>query len=367
MLTQKLKKILLAPLDWGLGHTSRCIPLIRHLHDSGHKVVFAGNQWQIDFIYKTFPAVECLPLEGYNVSYSRSGPGFMPAMMMQVPGILAAIRREHEWLMHTCSRQHFDAVISDNRYGLYHPQVPSVIMTHQLKIRTGAGRMSDNILAWLHYTMLQRFNHCWVVDVPGRPNLSGDLAHPQRLPQNAAYIGLLSQFEAADLERTGRHLLVLLSGPEPQRSILSAILWQQLQHYNGAVVFVEGSNKADTPQHIPAHIRYHKQLAGEALQALIENASMVICRSGYSSLMDLVALGEKAILIPTPGQTEQEYLAKHLYAECVFYTAAQKNFSLTAALQNAASFPFKKLSIPNAHSQYKAVIDNWLLSLPAND
>ena len=366
MSTQKLKKILIAPLDWGLGHTSRCTPLIRHLQDSGHKVVFAGCPWQIDFIYKIFPVIETIHLEGYNVSYARSAHGFMPFIMLQVPKILSTIRSEHQWLINLCKDQHFDAIISDNRYGLYHPRIPSAIMTHQLHVLTG-NKLSDNIFARLHYKMLQHFTKCMVVDVPGNPNLSGQLAHPKSIPHNAEYIGLLSQFEKANETKATQHLLILLSGPEPQRSILSGILWQQVQDYKGNIVFVEGSNDATTPSSIPAHIQYHKRIAQNILQPIIEQASLVICRSGYSSLMDLIALNKKAIIIPTPGQTEQEYLAKHLHSEGVFYAASQKNFNLSAALQNAATFPFKKLSIPDAHTRYKAVIDNWLLSLPANE
>jgi len=329
--------------------------------------VFAGNRWQIDFIYKAFPTIESVLLDGYNIAYSRTGWGFMPAIIMQVPKILNTIRREHQWLMDLCKQQHFDGIISDNRYGLYHPLIPSVILTHQLQVQTGRGKLSDNIFARMHYKMLQKFNRCWVVDVATVPNLSGRLAHPQALPGNACYIGLLSQFERSAKEQTAQHLLILLSGPEPQRSILSSMLWQQALEYEGNVVFVEGSNDVSYPANIPPHILYHQQIPKAVLQPLIEHASMVVCRSGYSTLMDLVALNKKAILIPTPGQTEQEYLARHLHAEGIFFRAPQKNFNLSATLQSAASFPFNKPAFTNAHSQYKKVIDNWLLSLPANE
>jgi len=360
--SHKLKNILVAPLDWGLGHTSRCIPVIRHLRDSGHKVVFGGNEWQIDFIYKTFPGIDTTYLEGYNVTYGSNAGSFTSSIIKQVPHILNTIRKEHQWLQQLCEHHHFDGIISDNRYGLYHRGIPSVIMTHQLRVRTGKSMLADNIFAWLHYKMLQRFRQCWVVDVPGRPNLSGKLAHPRSLPRNTKYIGLLSQFGNM-ATGSDEHLLVLLSGPEPQRSMLSAILWAQLQNYKGKVVFVEGSNDTEA-RDVPPHIQYHKQLTQSVLQPLLQNASMVICRSGYSSIMDLVALDKKAILIPTPGQTEQEYLAKHLYKQDIFYTAEQDGFDLYSALQNAAGFPFKKLPLADAYSQYQDVIDSWLLSLP---
>lgn len=360
---QKHKNILVAPLDWGLGHTSRCIAVIRHLQSSGHKVVFAGNEWQIDFIYKTFPGIETSFLDGYDVTYSRHGNGFITAILLQLPGILATIRKEHNWLINICTRHHFDGIISDNRYGLHHPSIPSVIMTHQLHVQTGKGELSDNIFAWLHYKMLQRFGAVWAVDVAGKANLSGTLAHPGSLPRNTSYLGLLSQFDVAKEQNEEKHLLILLSGPEPQRSLLSALLWLQAKAQKGKVVFVEGSNTATEPAQVPEHITYHKRLTRGELQPLIAQASMVVCRSGYSSIMDLLALNKKAILVPTPGQTEQEYLAKHLQESGMFYSAAQDGFDLGNALRSASSFPYHTPDLSSAFEQHKQVIDNWLLSL----
>src|SRR5690606_36501551 len=151
--------------------------------------------------------------------------------------------------------------------------------------------------------------------------------------------------------------------PDPQRSILSEILWQQVLHYNGKVVFIEGSNKIPAPAHIPPHISYHRQVSKEVLQPLLSKAAMVICRSGYSSLMDLVAMHKKAILVPTPGQTEQEYLGSHLHAAGVFLHMPQKNFDLQRALQDAHHFPYRQLSIDHAHNRYPGVLDTWLNSL----
>lgn len=359
-----LKNFLVAPLDWGLGHTSRCVPLIRYLLASGHKVVFAGNEWQIDFIYKTFPGIESAYLQGYSITYSHSARGFMPAILKQTPGILNTIRREHQWLLEICKRHHFDGIISDNRYGLYHPDIPSIIMTHQLQVRIGMGKIADSIFRRLHYKMLQRFGQCWVVDVPGKPNLGGSLSHPKKPSRDTKYIGLLSQFEPDEELPREEHLLVLLSGPEPQRSMLAAQLWQQLQPYKGKVVFVEGSNNVVFPAQIPPHIEYHKQLTKDELQPLVKQASMVICRSGYSTLMDLVALGKKAIIIPTPGQTEQEYLADHLSKEGMFYATRQEDLGLSKALEACKTFPFKKPALSGAFGQFRSVIDNWILSLP---
>lgn len=346
-------------MDWGLGHTTRCVPLMEHLVQKGHTVVFAGNEWQRSYIAETFPEVEAIHLDGYNVRYSRTGAGFMTRILSQVSGILNTIDVENDWLLNLIKSRHFDAVISDNRYGLYHPQVPSIIMTHQLSVITGLGAMPDAILRKLHYRYLSRFSECWIIDNPGEINLAGKLSHPRTILPGCQYIGLVSQMRpTGNIEND--YLLVLLSGPEPQRGILSALLWQQAQDYKGRLVFVEGSEKAKEPRHIPKHISYYKRITGGALQPLLQNAQMVICRSGYSTLMDMVALNKKAILIPTPGQTEQEYLGRHLHKQGIFYNMEQKRFDLQKALTEAEQFPFNSFALADAHDEFKQVMDNWL-------
>lgn len=354
-------RILVAPLDWGLGHTTRCVPVIQHLQSLGHTAVFAGNNWQRQYIVKTFPAIETIHLEGYNVEYSKKGGGFMAKLFAQLPGLLKTIRYEHQWVQQQVEALQIDGIISDNRYGLYHPSIPSVIMTHQVLAQSGMGPFVDNLLRRIHYKQLERFNDCWVVDVPGTPNLAGKLAHPSVMPANAKYIGLLSQVEPMPVSE--QHLLILLSGPEPQRTLLADMLWQQVQQYKGKVVFVEGSDDVTGKSIIPANITYHKRITKEVLQPLIAAANMVVCRSGYSTLMDLVVLGKKAILVPTPGQTEQEFLGRHLHKEGVFYHAPQKGLNLLAALKGAETFPFHKLPLADTQNQYKPVLEDWLQKL----
>lgn len=325
--------------------------------------MFAGNHQQCDYISGTFPGIETIYLEGYNVRYAASGSMFMPAIIQQIPSLLHTISKENAWLKETVEQYKIDLVISDNRYGLYHDTVPSVIITHQLNIISGFGSMADNILRRLHYRFLNRFNNVWVVDVPGAPGLAGRLSHPSSLPRNTHYIGLLSQVEIK--ETTGeKYLLVLLSGPEPQRTLLANKLWQQVLLYNGKIIFVEGSDEVAAKQDIPPHITYHKKLSGEALATTISGAGMVICRSGYSTLMDLVKLNKKAILIPTPGQTEQEYLGKALYDGGVFISKPQKIFNLADALVEAKQFPFRKMQFDGAFGQFEPAIDDWLKNLP---
>lgn len=359
------KKILIAPLDWGLGHTTRCVPLIRHLQEAGHIVTVAGNDTQLMYMESTFPSINTIDLEGYNISYSRSGKGFFWSVLSQVPHILRAVRHEHNWLQRIQREYRFDGILSDNRYGLYHRKVPSVIMTHQLQVRTGIGKSSDRVFQALHYRMLERFRECWVVDVPGSPNLGGMLSHPRRQPANSSYIGLLSQLTplSTDAQAVEPHLLILLSGPEPQRTILSEILWRQASDYKGKIVFVEGSDEAPHPDLIPSHISYYRRITRDALQPLMTNANMVVCRSGYSTLMDITLLGKKAILIPTPGQTEQEYLGSYLHRIGIQYSAKQEGFSLAHAIRDADAFPYNIISLAEGYGLYKDVLDNWVTQL----
>ncbi len=285
-------------------------------------------------------------------------------MVYQMPRLVRTIRKEHEWLKNLTQQRHFDGIISDNRYGLFHNTIPSVMMTHQLQVQSGMGEAADHLIRKMHYKYIQRFRRCWVIDVGEVPNLSGKLAHPGTLPKNAQYIGLLSQIAGeAELKGLDAHLLVLLSGPEPQRSILSAILWEQAKEYKGRVVFVEGSTYAEQPSDIPPNIEYHKQVTSRELLPLMQQAWMVVCRSGYSTLMDLVALNKKAILIPTPGQTEQEYLGKHLHKEGVFYSVSQKRLNLEQALQDIKLFPFRPVELKEGHKQYVNVVEQWVKSL----
>ncbi len=368
MVTNKPKHILIAPLDWGLGHTSRCVPIIRYILSLGHIPLVAGNDSQRSFIEETFGNIEIIHLNGYNISYSGWNMLAQMGMLSQMPRILKTIKEEHQWLVKLCGERQIDGIISDNRYGLYHPGIPSVILTHQLQVRTGLGNIPDRAVQILHYQHLERFSETWIVDAQGIPNLGGKLSHPSSLPAHTTYSGLLSRFEndgepGLESDSAFSPLVILLSGPEPQRSTLSRILWQQAIHYKGKVVFIEGSDSVIPPPAIPPAISYYKRLTDERLAPLLRSAGMVICRSGYSTLMDLVTLRKKAILIPTPGQTEQEYLGRHLHKEGIFYCTKQKGFDINAALNEARMFPYHSPALEGAYTIYKKVVEKWINKL----
>ena len=354
----------MAPLDWGLGHTTRCVPVIRCIQSLGHIPVFAGNAWQCSFIDETFGGIDNIHLDGYNITYSHWNRWAQIGLLAQFPRINKTIKKEHEWLQKMAAQNQIDGIISDNRYGLYHPGIPSVIMTHQLRVQTGLNDAADGLVQQIHYKYLDRFNATWVVDAQGNANLGGKLSHPSILPARTEYIGLLSRFDSSRLRDSSEdHLVILLSGPEPQRTDLSKILFRQAARHTSKVSFIEGSNDAVAPAAIPAHITYYKRITEQELGALLEQAGMVICRSGYSTIMDLVAMGKKAILIPTPGQTEQEYLGARLHSEGFFCSIVQKGFNLQLAVNKAIAFPFRLPALTAAFGMHAPVIGRWLETL----
>lgn len=371
-----------------MGHTTRCVPLIHHILDLGHNLFFAGNAAQQRVISELFgERVSYLHLDGYNVRYSSANRIAQAGLLSQLPRIAATIKQEHDWLQQMAAKLQLHGIISDNRYGLFHSAIPSVIITHQLHVMTGMGSIADKTVQRLHYKYLNRFSTTWVADVEESPGLAGELSHSNRMPHNYDYIGLLSRYHTegmlnsqhlwvappslpegevrsserfSELGRIGERSLILLSGPEPQRTHLSGMLWQQALAYKGDVMFAEGSDNSEQPADIPAHITYHRRLNGKALLDALMWADVVVCRSGYSTLMDLAALGRRAVLIPTPGQTEQEYLAAHLKKRGAWYSAPQQNFDLNAGVNNALSGSYTPPSFPKAFHLYKQVLDKWL-------
>lgn len=333
--------VLISPLDWGLGHTTRCIPLIAGLLSQGCDVVIACNSTQKAILQPEFPGVNFTELEGYNIHYGKNRRATLGRLLFQGPKILTKIKQENHWLRAFLTRQPVDAIISDNRFGLYSPNIPCIFITHQLQIKTGLGAWADHITRRWNYKKIRRFTTCWVPDVAGSPSLAGELSHPVQMPGiPVQYIGGLSRL-AACTTQAGDTLLIILSGPEPLRTIFESLLLKQLADYKGKVILVRGKPAQEHLPVVPAHCTVHNHVEAKVLRQLICEASMVISRCGYTTVMDLLKLQKRSILVPTPGQSEQEYLALHLQEQGWAYTTPQKGFSLSNALQEAAQFPYQ--------------------------
>lgn len=339
-------RLLIAPLDWGLGHATRCIPVIRELLKEGAEVFLAGEGQTATLLRTEFPDLPLLSLKGYRVQYAAGRWELMGKLLLQIPKIIDAMDEEHHWLQDAVEEYDFNGVISDNRYGLYSDAVPSVIITHQLLVRSGAGLWADRQLQKLHYGYIQSFGECWVPDVTDTPSLGGELSHPRVMPAVPThYIGNLSRFGSPAIT-SPKHLLIMLSGPEPQRTLLEEAICAQLPSFSDPVVLVRGLPGSTDTLSLGANITVFNHLPAAALEAVIREAKLVIARTGYSTVMDLVRLQKRSILIPTPGQTEQEYLGEHLMKESVALCLPQGRFKLKPALDLASTFPYR--IIPSA-------------------
>lgn len=305
-----------------------------------------------------------LPLAGYNITYSRSGGTFVAKILTQIPKILRAVGRERQWLREMQARHQFDLVISDNRYGLKIDGLRSVIMTHQLNIITGSGTGADWLMRKLHYRFLEKFDECWIVDVQENGGLAGRLSHPRHIPSNARYVGFLSQLRPSTTPAPTQNnsILILLSGPEPMRGILEEKLFQQAAsatdyHFHIVAGNPSGTARAD----LPAHITYATHANAEDLAAALSDAQLVICRSGYSTLMDLVAFEKKALLIPTAGQSEQEYLAGYLQMQGIALSRQQAALDLKKDIAEAWGYNgFRLNGYQGQPNQLREVIDSVL-------
>jgi UDP-N-acetylglucosamine transferase subunit ALG13 len=359
-------RILVAPLDWGLGHTTRCIPIIKELLAQNCEVLAAGDHQQERLLRTEFAGLPFLPLTGYGIQYSRKN--LTLKLISQIPKIIFRIRQEHSWLRRAVAANNIDAVISDNRFGLYHEKIPTVFITHQLQIKSKLGSASEKILRIWNYGHIHRFTECWVPDTDGQHNLSGELSHPTVLPRvPVTYIGPLSRFRNGGLlpesvKAQSGQLLFILSGPEPQRTLLEDKIIDDVSHYPGTATIVRGLPSSLSTIPSTGMIKVFNHLSADELRQEIEKAELVISRCGYSTVMDLVALQKKAILIPTPGQTEQEYLGAHLHRQHIAFTVAQKEFSLPRILEEVKGFNYK-IQSSTAKGQLKHAIQNFLSKL----
>ena len=316
---------------------------------------------QKEVLVREIPDLVIVEIPGYGIKYDKNRALTILRLIFSIPKILIRVKRENAWIRRWARLGQPDLIISDNRYGLHVAGIPSVFMTHQLLIRTPWGPIADRWLQRINYSFIRRFSLCWVPDTGGETNLAGELSHPPRMPRvPVRYVGWLSRFTPCPPEAgasvsgpdpippnpahltvsdpippDGIDLLVLLSGPEPQRTLLEKKIMDQVAHYSGHVVLVRGLPNQTAPLTSPPHVKVYNHLPAADLGVLIRSSGQIICRSGYSTVMDLVRLGRRAIMIPTPGQTEQEYLGHYLASRGWALCVDQKGFSLIDALTAA--------------------------------
>ena len=331
------KRILIAPLDWGLGHATRCIPIIQSLVQQGHTVYIASSGLALPLLQEEFPQLTFFTLPSYKARYGRRIP-FMLKVFWQVPYFLRVIRQEHKQIEKLVRTYGIDLVIADNRYGCYSQQAKSIFITHQLNLQMpSALHGMQGLINMVNHYLIRRFDACWVPDFPDH-RLSGILSQARNLP--VSFMGVLSRFVKPNIKKEPDFdLLVLLSGPEPQRTLLEEIVLNQLRSYQGRVMLVRGlPGQHEMPTSLPTGVKVLNHAKAQQLQSMIESSACVLARSGYTTVMDLYVLEKRAIFIPTPGQTEQEYLAQQLMQQGIAFSMPQKVFNLQEALTQSRHY-----------------------------
>lgn len=327
-------KVLISPLNWGFGHAGRMIPLAQELQRRGCEVFFAADPLLLQMVEMELPGVKLIEIPGLTIRYSRRLPQYI-CIFLQLPVLITAAVREHRDLRRLAAKIRPSVIISDNRFGFWHNDIFSVYVTHQVRIAfpRSLGWL-EPIAAWLHRLVIKRYDLCLVPDCPGEVNLSGRLSHGGRMPERITYTGPLSRFAQDDTGKTvetshlpQKYACLILSGPEPQRSIL-------LEKVTGTIGRIHLAVLTATPVEFPCgpEVQLITSPSTATMREIISGASLVVARAGYTSVMELASLGMGAVLVPTPGQTEQEYLGRHLDGRFGFVTMKQDKLGKLAEL-----------------------------------
>jgi len=368
------KHILICPLDWGLGHAARCVPVIKELQKKGHHITIGADKHPLAFLQQEFPELKTIKIPGYEISYSEQGSSFQ--LFCESVRFYQFIKKEHQLIDKIVEENNIDMIISDNRYGLWSKKAKSIIITHQLFVKTPVGS------SFAHHKiekLLSNFDECWIPDFEGQPNLSGDLSHQKPIKIPHRFIGPLSRFatkqfvtssvfeERKKVSRSQQieeyDIIAIISGPEPQRTVFEKLIFKQLQKTKLKAVIVRGmpntnvianevkqSAKKGEMASVDAlprnddNIKIFNHLPMEKIYDYLQKSKIVVARSGYSTIMDLVALGKRAILVPTPCQTEQEYLANYHVEQGNFYVQKQSEFDIEKALVEIKHFSPKLIT-----------------------
>lgn len=328
------RKVLVAPLNWGLGHATRCMPVIQALIMRGHTVLIASDGDSLLLLQKEFPALTFFELPSYNIQYSRNIPAWL-FTLWRTPKFIRSINREHEAVEKLIAENSIDLIIADNRYGCWSKQIPSAFMSHQLNLIMPSGmKWMGGLINFFHKRLIRKFKTIWVPDSENSV-LSGELSTSTL---NAQFVGVLSRFQTSEQPLPVNKLAVVLSGPEPQRTLLEKNLLPQVIALNLPCIFVRGLLNEKMGESVVDNVQIINYLTSAEIQAVIERSEIIVARSGYSTIMDLAVLKKKAVLIPTPGQPEQEYLADKFMNDQIAYSIDQEVLDLADALELSAGY-----------------------------
>ena len=340
------KTILVAPLNWGLGHATRCIPIIHELLLNKFNVIIASDGNALKLLLKEFPSIEYFELPSYNITYPKNGNLLIWNLLLKLPAIKKAIASENKIVQKLVSENKIQGIISDNRFGVRSSKIPSVYITHQLNVLSGK---STFITSKIHQIIIKKFAECWVPDAKGDLNLSGKLSLFNNPSIPIKHLGTLSRMKKRALPKK-YDILMLLSGPEPQRTFLEKQLVEEFKNDSRSILLIQGIVEKESKTRSIDHITCVNFMIAKDLEAAINQSELIIARSGFTTIMDLSVLEKKAFFIPTPGQSEQEYLASRMDELKKAPYCNQKDFS-KEKLEKAANY--SGLSLKTTPINYK--------------
>ncbi len=332
--------VLIAILNWGLGHSTRSIPIIDSFLLKKYVVHIASDGEALTFLKKEYPKLIFHNLPGYNISYNYNS--IVLNVIISSFSIFNAIYKEKAAINSIVQKIKPDLIISDNRYGARSSTIKSVLITHQLNIKLNNVLLAKWGTGFIRY-LIRKFDEIWIPDFSGISRLSGELS-AVNASEKFKFIGPLSRFNPAKSAKK-YDIAVVLSGPEPQRSIFEKIILAQLNSFDKKVIVIRGKVKEQCSYALNDNVEVKNYLLSQELNEVICQSDIIISRSGYSTIMDLAVLGKKAILVPTPGQTEQEYLAKYLKKKRFYYSCCQNDFDLKKSLEKSKEYTGVKLNI----------------------
>jgi uncharacterized protein (TIGR00661 family) len=348
-----MKSILVAALDWGLGHATRCIPVVRILRQQGASVSLASSGEAGWLLREEFPDLPYYELPSYKPYYSH-GNWMMITMAMQLRGFHQSIQAEKKVVDALMEAHHFDVIISDNRYGCWSARAASVLITHQLRIPFSfPWNWATGISAKVLQRLIRPFDHVWV------PDVENGILTKAFLGKSASFrmIGWLSRFQAG-VAPVKYEILALVSGPEPSRTEFAQLLKEQLIESGRKSLLVLGQpGKSHVEKTGALTITNH--LPSALLEAAIRSSAVVVARSGYSTIMDLLTLEKRAIFVPTPGQPEQLQLARVLQQHQIAVAELQDKFDLNKLLEKEQRYSGMSIFVPD-HQLLHGAIDDLL-------
>lgn len=335
MIMNEKKKVLITPLDWGLGHATRIVPVVEKLLELNTQVLLAADNRPYDFLKSRFPDIEIIRFPGYKPKYPNNSM-MATSLLFALPKMWYQSRKARRYLQKIVDDYRVNLIISDNRYECYSKGVYNIFISHQIQIQTrGLQNIFKPIINKINHHFIKKYDELWIPDFKDPDeNLSGTLSHIAKYPiMNYHFIGSLSRFSPVNQEvnKNKIELLVILSGPEPQRSLLEKRLEEQINKLDLSATMVLGKpeEKKDFKKN---NIHYVSHADDDLFSSLIQSANVIVSRPGYSTIMDLSVFGKKAIFIPTPGQTEQEYLAGLMKQKGYCFAEKQQTFDLKSAL-----------------------------------